>query len=311
MWAVKFDSTRNIWAEIRWNHLKGDVVIVNYPNGTAWEYNAWSFQSGNVHHGEFTGSPGVLLLNGVEYSDVFSELILDFYKPGSLVLSRQGGGITAAVNTDLTVHPVPVDLRQDNFGPVLTKVVAEVCTESESCQSGTRRCVCCWDQTMLDVWDNNIANAVNLFRSLSTDKGKARLTASDSNDCNFERHCGMEESRRKRLWEDDTNRIRLPRGENEPMPILGLATKFIAFSGGLTEQSTAGMNLVGGCPPIGCPDTFILYDIATGGSEIRDGDVREQINRPGDSDLKSTASRDRVSDRSSTVRDGVETRPSE
>ena len=37
-WAV--DS---MGSEIRWNHLKGDAVIVNYAKTAAWEYSAWAF----------------------------------------------------------------------------------------------------------------------------------------------------------------------------------------------------------------------------------------------------------------------------
>ena len=37
-WAVNGFSE-----EIRWNHLSGDAVIVNYHDHTAWEYNTWNF----------------------------------------------------------------------------------------------------------------------------------------------------------------------------------------------------------------------------------------------------------------------------
>jgi hypothetical protein len=311
MWAVDFDSERNLWAEIRWNHLKGDAVIVNFTNGTAWEYNAWAFQAGCADHGEFTGSPGVLLLNGVEYSKPFSELLLDFYKPGSLVFSN-GEERTVQVQTDLTLHPVSVDLRQDNFGPVLTKVVADVCNEFESCNSGARRCICCWDQTMLDVWSNNIGGAVNTFRALSTDKGKALLTADESTDCNFEDHCG-DVNRRPSLREE-TGRlgIRVPAcgGQPIPDPVLGLATKFLSFTGGgLPLQASAGMNIVGagGDPLNRCdPSAFILYDIAHGSEELRNDTNRDDVNRPG------SVSKPAVpSDRQTTLRTEVDPVPAE
>jgi len=308
MWAVKFDNERNLWAEIRWNHLKGDGVIVNFENGTAWEYNAWAFQSGCVGHGEFNGTPGVLLLNGVEYSKPFAELLLDFYGPGSEAFG--GGGRTVQVLTDLTVHPVPVDLRQDNFGPVLTKVEAEVCNEFESCQSGTRRCVCCWDQTMLDVWSSNVPGAPNLFRSLTTDKGKALLRAASSTDCDFEDHCGLDDSREPIMIEEG-DRLGIRGLGSGPTPILGLATKFLAFTGGgaAPTQATAGMNIVGaGGDPLNPndPSAFILYDIQHGSDELRDDTNRNDVNRPG------SASKPAVpSDRQTTLRTEVEPVPAE
>jgi len=304
MWAVDFDSERNLWAEIRWNHLKGDGILVNYANGTAWEYNAWSFQAGCATHGEFTGTPGVLLLNGVEYSKPFSELHLDFYDIlGSEPLS--GGGRMVQTMTDLTLHPVPIDLRQDNFGPVLTKVVADVCDENESCNSGARRCICCWDQTLLNVWPDNIGGAINTF-DLRTSKGKARLTAGDSVECDFEDHCGLDESRRPILLEE-TTRLGLRRRSDDPVPILGLATKFLAFTGGGTpEQATAGMNIPGSGGDAGDPSSFILYDIQHGSDEIREDTDRNDVNRPGNVSKPAVPS-----DRATTLRTIVEPVPSE
>lgn len=306
MWAVDFNEAANIWHEIRWNHLKGDGAIVNYENGTAWEYNAWSFQSGNVNHGEFTGTPGALLLNGVEYSRGFSELILDFYEPGTNLGSVDGKGlddVVVHVNTDLTVHPLPVDLRQDDFGPILTKVDAFLWNEFEH-DSSTRRCICCWDQTMLDVWSHNIPGAESAFNSINTSKGKARLIAlnRDHSECDFDDICGDFDHRngggRGAIY-DEMARLGI-RGPFDRIPILGLATKFLAFTGNNNAEATAGMNL----PGAGARPAVVLYDILEGSEELRDS-----IRRPDSG--KSAESRADAGTRESSLRVVPEGKPTE
>ena len=46
-WAVN-----PVGEEIRWNHLKGDAVIVNYGKHAAWEYGAWAFSTRCLAQGE-------------------------------------------------------------------------------------------------------------------------------------------------------------------------------------------------------------------------------------------------------------------
>jgi hypothetical protein len=287
MWAVRFNESENLWEEIRWNHLQGDAVIVNYENGTAWEYNAWSAQARCGAHGEplldciehddngvccdAEVIPGNLDLDGFQYDIAFDELILDFYGTGSTVFS--GGGVTASVNTDLTVHAVSADLRQDGCGPVLTKVEAEIWNEFESKFSGTRRCVCCWDQTMLSDWSRSEVIPNHFRRSaLRTDKGKARLDGVYSTECDYEELCGETAYQKRRNCDLNTPY----RSWSENAAILGLATKFIAFSGGISEHATAGLNLVGA----GSEAATIRADVEAGGEELRD---TQRYDRPGSS----------------------------
>ena len=277
MWAVTFNESQNLWEEIRWNHLKGDAVIVNYQNGTAWEYNAWAAQARCGLHGEplpdcvdFDDNgvcceaeviPGNLDLDGFQYDVAFDTLLLDFYGSGSTILS--GGGVTASVNTDLTVHAVDADLRQDGCGPVLTKVEAEIWNEFESKFSGTRRCVCCWDQTLLSDWSRSEVIPNHFKRSaLRTDKGKARLDGVYSTECDYEELCGQTAYQKRRNCDVGT----VYSSWSENAAILGLATKFIAFSGGISpEQATAGMNLVG----TGREAGTIRADVMYGAEELR------------------------------------------
>jgi len=84
-WAV--DSAGH---EIRWNHLKGDAVLINYAETTAWEYNAWSFRcvSGADTGEACDATPGQLNLDGVEYDSGPDHLLLDFIAAGSEALSH-------------------------------------------------------------------------------------------------------------------------------------------------------------------------------------------------------------------------------
>jgi hypothetical protein len=287
MWAVRFNEAENIWEEIRWNHLKGDAVLVNYANRTAWEYNAWSasarcglqgdslldcvLRDDNGTCCEAEVIPGQLDLDGFQYDIAFGSLLLDFYASGTTALS--GGNVTASVNTDLTLHPVTLDLRQDGGGPVLTKVEAEIWNENENKFSGTRRCICCWDQTLLSDWSRSEAIPNHfLLNALGTDKGTARLTGVASFECDYGEICGIEP---RRVPIAGFNGLDLSRDAS----LLGLATKFIAFSGGVVKYDTAGMNLVG----VGRAPATIIHDVTpiTDGQELNLGkDLRSSPRRP-------------------------------
>ncbi len=89
--------------EVQWNHLKGDALIVNYQEGYAWEYNAWTFQA---IAGTGTGSPllppvGTLDLDDVEYAQPPSMLLLDFYATGATLTTVGASPVT--VDTELTL----------------------------------------------------------------------------------------------------------------------------------------------------------------------------------------------------------------
>ena len=206
MWAVKFNQDKGVWEEIQWNHLQGSGVLVNYDRGTAWEYNAWAAQArcgvggdpvldcvsrdANGTCCESGVFPGELALDGFAYDVGFDSLLLDFYGSGSTALS--GGGRTVNLDTDLTIHAATVDLRQDGTGPLLTKVDADVWNESENKFSGARRCICCWDQTLASNWSQTSAVPNYFMRTvLGTDKGKARLQAGDSIECDYSQSCGL------------------------------------------------------------------------------------------------------------------------
>jgi len=305
-WAVRFNDNPNegpnnsdgepgFWEEIRWNHLKGDALIVNYEDGSAWEYNAWAFAAHAPANGSPLPDPGQLYLNGSKYDIPFDTLILDFYGTGSTALS--GGTETVTTDTDLTVHAVSADLRQDGCGPVLTKVEADIWNEFETKFSGTRRCVCCWDQTMLSNWVRSAAVPNHFKRSaLRTDKGKARLDGVQSIECNYCDLCGETASFKRFSCDKGGNQTAgfgSCLNESEDASILGLATKFLSFSPS-GEQATAGMNLVGS----GEEAATIQYIPRIGPRELVDLSGRET----GSEGVKPTGKVNRA-DRSSTVRD--------
>jgi hypothetical protein len=240
-WAINADGE-----EIRWNHLKGDATIVNYLENSAWEYNAWSFQVvAGVANGAQTGDPGTLNLDGAEYGLGFDQLLMDFYAAGSMPFNTAGPGPQAGVtnvDTDLTLHPISLDARQESDGPITTKAHFDVWNEDEVKFSGAYRCITCWDQWLLSR--HGIPNhfAVN---NLGTNKGKARIDGLQSQLCDVEK--------------DPKDMI--PFGENpedivsEAASLLGVVAKVISFSNGATAR--AGTNLHG----LGTQDGLIQYDL--------------------------------------------------
>jgi hypothetical protein len=182
-WAVDAHGT-----EINWNHLSGKATIVDYAAQAAWEYNAWAFQALFGVHGEQlpNGSGAALSLDGFEYDSAFDMLLFDFFAAGSGALSS--GANAVSVDTDLTLHPVTVDLRQEHRPPVTTKAHFDIWNMNERKLSNTRRCITCWDQVLLSQFDS--PNSFLLI-NLQSDKGKARIDGKQADEC--EENCFREE----------------------------------------------------------------------------------------------------------------------
>ncbi|MHC5114081.1 MAG: hypothetical protein ACYTGP_06600 [Planctomycetota bacterium] len=164
-WAVNDGNE-----EISWNHLSGVGTIVEYLHGSAWEYGAEAFPIVNeTPLGQQTGTPGVLNLSGLEYARTHDTLVLNFQAAGASAFS---GPRQVLSNTSVTLHPLSVDVRQINDGPVTTKADYSVWNQNEVKLSGTHKCVTCWDQTLISDYDppNNL-----LLMTLQTDHGKARI----------------------------------------------------------------------------------------------------------------------------------------
>ena len=284
MVAVKFTTTTKpslvtagaeenaFYQEIRWNHLKGDALVIDYERGAAWEYNAMAYQARCGETGEplpdcvehdDNGTccvarvrPGRLDMDGFQYDANFDVLLLDFYASGSTAFTR--GNVTVMVDTDLTLHTVDTDLRQDGDGPVLIKAEFEIYNENESKFSGLRRCICCWDQTLLSNYVRDVSIPSYFLRSvLRTDKGMARINGVFSEECDYEEVCGMEPPR---------VRPAVRRGDSRPL--LGVAAKELTFSGTTENRETAGMNL----PGSGTESATIRFDVP---AYCGDGEVNQ------------------------------------
>lgn len=188
-WAVNTQHQ-----EIRWNHLSGSVMHVDYAAVEAWDYPVWAFRALCVDHGEQPVDctqydangvccdamvvPGRLGLDGFEYNHAPDQLLLDFFASGGLL--QTAGGLGATVDTDLTLMPASVDLRQDSTGPVVTRAEFAIWNENEVAFSGQARCVNCWDQTLLSRYGEPRHFTVE---RLQTNKGKARINGVAGPNC--------------------------------------------------------------------------------------------------------------------------------
>ncbi len=201
-------------AEICWNHLFGGATIVNYQEGSAWQYKAYAFQvdSTTTPHGTVLGTPGELRLDGVEYEACPAELQFDFVASGSTAMS---GDYRAAVNdTDLTLLLATVDFRTPTTGPLATKAEFDIWNMNTLSFSDAGHCVTQWDQRFLSSYD--IPNYF-LLPNLQTEVGTSRIDGIQS-----PVECGA---------------------ESEDVPLLGVSMNVFDFDG--LDTSFAGTTLPG------------------------------------------------------------------
>lgn len=264
-WAVNTNGE-----EIRWNHLAGDAMLLNYGRAAAVEYPALAFQAlGTTPHGSTTGTPGDLHLDGVEYQAGFAELLFNFFATGAVTGSGTGRGFLN--ETDLTLLPLSVDLRQETVGPVTTKANFTIWNMNEFKFSGTERCVTCWDQTLLGNYD---APNHFLLGNLQTDMGKARVDGLASQRCDR------------------------PEGDSQAASLVGMAIRHLSlnpkkteYTGGLlaglgSEVAIIRSDLAGGTPserPVG--ESFL----------VRTGNERGSGRPAEESPLAGSAELDRAS----------------
>lgn len=245
-WAVDSVTSR----EVRWNHLAGVSTLVHYRDAMAWEYRTCGFPVvANVAHGAFTGmSPGQLHLDGVEYRSAAAELLMNFQAVGSNAFS---GTRLVTTDTDMTVHAVSTDVRQESNGPITTKVDISVWNQNEA-KAGTHLCITCWDQRLLSGFP-----PVNLFTmaSLQTNVGKARLNGVAS-----------------QLCDRDTNGDGVLDIISQTAAIAGLVAYHFNIDGGAARE-TAGTNMF----DLGAESAVITYDLQTGPPEMKIPTTREEV----------------------------------
>jgi hypothetical protein len=135
--------------------------------------------------------------------------------------------------------------------------------------SNTRRCITCWDQTLI----SNYAAPNNMLRmNLQSDKGKARIDGKQADEC--EENCLRTITGDLMDLEDIIDLLGDLFGEvdivcSRDASLLGVAAKHITFSGG--TQAVAGSNLVG----MGFEDGQIRFDAGT----TPPGSLREEAYR--------------------------------
>jgi subtilisin-like proprotein convertase family protein len=85
-WAVNAEGL-----EIKYNRLAGRAMMVDYAQGTADEYESWSFRcvAPVADLAQPDATPGRLLLDGLEYDAAPEKLLTDFFTPGSPALSNR------------------------------------------------------------------------------------------------------------------------------------------------------------------------------------------------------------------------------
>lgn len=237
-WAVHAVSG----VEIRWNHLAGVATLVHYRDASAWQYRTCGIPViANVANGAVTGmSPGELHLDGVEYRAAAAEQLMNFQAVGASAFSNTRLVVS---DTDLTVHAVTADLRQETIGPITTKVDISVWNQNES-KSGTHLCVTCWNQKLLSSFP-----PVNLFTlpALQTNFGKARLDGVASVLCDI-----------------DTTGDGIPDVVSTAAAITGLVAHHLRFDAG-AAFATEGTNLF----DLGAENAVIRFDLQNPPDELR------------------------------------------
>jgi len=220
-WAVNAENE-----EIRFNHLAGTGTLLRYNEyGRAWEYTACAFNvpSSVAPHGAALGSPGTLFLDGSEYCAPGDLLVQTFQAVGSNAYSNNM--VSVVSDTDVTLHPVDTDLRQNapDAGPVATKAEYTVWNENENKFSGAFRCVYCWDQTLLSDY-----GAPNHFTiaALQTNFGKFRIDGIEGEQCDVELPNGQFLTARKAA-------------------MIGLRAQMMFFGGGdaVPDTAASGVNM--------------------------------------------------------------------
>ncbi|MCP3906308.1 MAG: hypothetical protein GY715_22015 [Planctomycetes bacterium] len=175
-WAVNSNNE-----QIAWDHLNGEATIVNYLDGAAWKYRTWAYDTNDASRGDTVGTAGHLNLDGDDYEESPSQLLLNFQAVGSPAYS---GPRLVVADVDLTLFPIDdIDMRQEGCGPPTTKMNFDVWNMNEIKFSGQHRCVTCWDQTRFS--DYGAPNHFTL-EHLQTNNGKARIDGIASQVCDVD-----------------------------------------------------------------------------------------------------------------------------
>lgn len=245
-WAVTFEDT----AQVSFNHLYGKATIIDFTDGSAWEYNAWSFSARGVNITRPVGTAGNLQLTGANlaYDACPQYLLGNFFatpnpsdRPPRYIDLDDMSGAFHVNKTDLTLVPCKQDLRQDRI-PTCTKAKFDIWNENETKYTGAYRCIKCWFEGFLDDYSaDGITKPYGFggekftLDALHTTLGRFRVQGVASTVCNGK-------------FSQCTTQV--------DSPLLGVISTTGWFSNGKIE--TFGTNLHGA----GTGSGFIYWDVA-------------------------------------------------
>jgi hypothetical protein len=230
-------------AAVKYNYLKGEAIINDTGNDSAWEYGAWSFAcraTGKVL--ERCGTAGEIRLDGKVFDQCPNTLELDFFSSNDK--TGQTTPLGGTVDTDLAIIACDQDLTQEGL-PVTTKQTYVIWNENEGKTTGLTRCFTCFDEEKLSVIGGAFKRSV-----LKTEKGLARIDSSaDSTKC-----CPKEL---------DANGNMVSTKCATAPALIGVRVTEIARKGPRTDR--AGGPLVGA----GLQSGLITFDLGNGSEEGR------------------------------------------
>ncbi|MCG3127762.1 MAG: hypothetical protein CHACPFDD_02634 [Phycisphaerae bacterium] len=117
--------------EIRWNHLSGKSLTVNYAEQSTWEADAWAFQAVASTEGNLLLPPyGHLDFNGIEYNYAPALLLMHFIATTNTASDPLG---IDELDTDLTLFALKKDLENSiNLGEFLDKTPTSTKTDQST-----------------------------------------------------------------------------------------------------------------------------------------------------------------------------------
>jgi hypothetical protein len=230
-------------AQIRFNHLFGEATIVNYAEGSAYQYAAYAFRALIGEDYDPVGTAGMLMFDGNDYASAFNRLLFNFYASGAQALSV--GTTVATVDTELTLLPLTLDVRQDANQPAYVKAKFDIWNANEIGFSGQEYCMLCWSSVLLSAEAGHF-----LAGNLQTANGYARIDGQASTVCP------------------------LPRAA---APLLGVATTIISADTGDTAYAARAL------PGSGSEAGYLYYDVPSTpeeGIQVVPAPVEVQNTRP-------------------------------
>jgi hypothetical protein len=150
-----FAVEANQSTQIKWNHLSGNAMVVDYKKETAYQYNSWNFPVGpGIPQGASVDPQGRLELSAdpSQYYACPRYLEAKFPAVRSGYYPNKNKPFLKFYDTDLAVSLCKKDLKQDR-AEICTKLTFTIWNEDETKFTGTHQCVDCWIERYLSEID--------------------------------------------------------------------------------------------------------------------------------------------------------------